>query len=135
MAQEDAGDKKERGIGLLGSLKALFATMVAIAHTRLELFGEELQEEITRLGSLLVWGYVALFFASLAVWFLCLSILIAFWDTPYRLVVAGSLAAFFFVLAAVAVAFVVNLLQSKKRLFDASLGELERDEAELGGGP
>jgi len=28
----------------------------------------------------------------------------------------------------------VNLLQSKKRLFDASLGELERDEAELGGG-
>ena len=44
--------------------------MVAIAHTRLELFGEELQEEITRLGSLLVWGYVALFFASLAVWFL-----------------------------------------------------------------
>ena len=135
MAQEDAGDKKERGIGLLGSLKALFATMVAIAHTRLELFGEELQEEITRLGSLLVWGYVALFFASLAVWFLCLTILIAFWDTPYRLVVAGSLAALFFVLAAVAVAFVVNLLQSKKRLFDASLGELERDEAELGGGP
>ena len=64
-----------------------------------------------------------------------LTILIAFWDTPYRLVVAGSLAAFFFVLAAVAVAFVVNLLQSKKRLFDASLGELERDEAELGGGP
>jgi len=135
MAQEEAGDKKERGIGLLGSLKALFATMVAIAHTRLELFGEELQEEITRLGSLLVWGYVALFFASLAVWFLCLTILIAFWDTPYRLVVAGSLAALFFVLAAVAVAFVVNLLQSKKRLFDASLGELERDEAELGGGP
>jgi len=135
MAQEGAGDAKERGIGLLGSLKALVATMVAIAHTRLELFGEELQEEITRLGSLLVWGYVALFFASLAVWFLCLSILIAFWDTPYRLVVAGSLAAFFFVLAAVAVAFVVNLLQSKKRLFDASLGELERDEAELGGGP
>jgi len=135
MAQGEVGDPKERGIGLLGSLKALFATMVAIAHTRLELFGEELQEEITRLGSLLVWGYVALFFASLAVWFLCLSILIAFWDTPYRLVVAGSLAAFFFVLAAVAVAFVVNLLQSKKRLFDASLGELERDEAELGGGP
>jgi uncharacterized membrane protein YqjE len=135
MAQEEAGDPKERGIGLLGSLKALFATMVAIAHTRLQLFGEELQEEITRLGSLLVWGYVALFFASLAVWFLCLTILIAFWDTPYRLVVAGSLAAFFFVLAAVAVAFVVSLLQSKKRLFDASLGELERDEAELGGGP
>jgi uncharacterized membrane protein YqjE len=135
MAQEEAGDPKERGIGLLGSLKALFATMVAIAHTRLELFGEELQEEITRLGSLLVWGYVALFFASLAVWFLCLTILIAFWDTPYRLVVAGSLAAFFFVLAAVAVAFVVSLLQSKKRLFDASLGELERDETELGGGP
>jgi len=34
----------------------------------------------------------------------------------------------------VAVGFVVNLLKSKKRLFDASLGELERDEAELGDG-
>jgi len=108
--------------------------MVAIAHTRLELFGEELQEEITRLGSLLVWGYVALFFASLAVLFLALVILIAFWDTPYRLLVAIGLAVLFLVLAAVAVGFVVNLLKSKKRLFDASLGELERDEAELGDG-
>ena len=134
MAQEGAGDAKECGIGLLGSLKALVATMVAIAHTRLELFGEELQEEITRLGSLLVWGYVALFFASLAVLFLALVILIAFWDTPYRLLVAIGLAVLFLVLAAVAVGFVVNLLKSKKRLFDASLGELERDEAELGDG-
>jgi uncharacterized membrane protein YqjE len=134
MAQEGAGDAKERGIGLLGSLKALVATMVAIAHTRLELFGEELQEEITRLGSLLVWGYVALFFASLAVLFLALVILIACWDTPYRLLVAIGLAVLFLALAAVAVGFVVNLLKSKKRLFDASLGELERDEAELGDG-
>jgi uncharacterized membrane protein YqjE len=131
MAREEPGDAKERGIGLLGSLKALFATMVAIAHTRLELLGEELQEELTRLGSLLVWGYVALFFASLAVWFLCLTILIAFWDTPYRLLVAGSLAVIFLVLAAVAVGFVVSLMHSKKRLFDASLGELERDATEL----
>ena len=134
MAQGEAGDPKERGIGLLGSLKAFFATMVAIAHTRLELFGEELQEEITRLGSLLVWGYVALFFASLAVLFLALVILIACWDTPYRLLVAIGLAVLFLALAAVAVGFVVNLLKSKKRLFDASLGELERDEAELGDG-
>jgi len=130
MAKAETRDEKERGIGLLGSLKALFATMVAIAHTRLELLGEELQEELTRLGSLLVWGYVALFFASLAVGFLGLTILIAFWDTPYRLLVAGSLAAIF-ILAAVAVGFVVSLIHTKKRLFDASLGELERDADEL----
>ena len=133
MAQQEPGDAKERGLGLLGSLKALVATLVAMAHTRLELLGEELQEELTRLGSLLVWGYVALFFASLAVWFICLTVLIAFWDTPYRLLVAGSLAALFVVLAAVAVGFVVSLMHSKKRLFNASLDELERDEAELGG--
>jgi len=66
--------------------------------------------------------------------FLALVILIAFWDTPYRLLVAIGLAVLFLVLAAVAVGFVVNLLKSKKRLFDASLGELERDEAELGDG-
>jgi uncharacterized membrane protein YqjE len=99
MAQEEAGDPKERGIGLLGSLKALFATMVAIAHTRLELFGEELQE-ITWLRSLLVWGYIALFFASLAVWFLCLTILIASGIRPIGLWSRGLAA--FFVLAAVA---------------------------------
>jgi uncharacterized membrane protein YqjE len=131
MAQAEPEKGKERGIGLLGSLKALFATMVAIAHTRLELLGEELQEELTRLGSLLVWGYVALFFASLAVGFLGLTILIAFWDTPYRLLAAGSLAAIFFILAAVAVGFVVSLIHTKKRLFDATLGELERDADEL----
>jgi uncharacterized membrane protein YqjE len=63
--------------------------------------------------------------------FLGLTILIAFWDTPYRLLVAGSLAAIFFILAAVAVGFVVSLIHTKKRLFDASLGELERDADEL----
>jgi uncharacterized membrane protein YqjE len=66
--------------------------------------------------------------------FLSLVILIAFWDTPYRLLVAVGLAVLFLVLAAVAVGFVVSLLKSKKRLFDASLSELERDKADLGDG-
>jgi uncharacterized membrane protein YqjE len=125
-------DEKGREAGLIGSLKALLATLIAIAHTRLELLGAELQEERARLASLLVWGYVALFFASLAVWFLCLTILIAFWDTPYRLLVAGGLALLFFVLAAVAVGSVVRLMHSERRLFDASLTELERDREDLG---
>jgi len=51
-----------------------------------------------------------------------------------RHLVAIGLVVLFLALAAVAVGFVVNLLKSKKRLFDASLGELERDEAELGDG-
>jgi uncharacterized membrane protein YqjE len=125
-------DEKGREAGLIGSLKALLATLVAIAHTRLELLGAELQEERARLAWLLVWGYVALFFAGLAVWFLCLTILIAFWDTPYRLLVAGGLALLFFVLAAVAVGSVVRLMHSERRLFDASLTELERDREDLG---
>jgi uncharacterized membrane protein YqjE len=108
------------------------ATLIAIVHTRLELFSTELKEELARLGLILVWGYVALFFASLAVWLLCLTIVIAFWDTPYRLLVAGLLALLFFVLAAVAIAYVARLVHAKPRLFDASLTELERDREELG---
>lgn len=130
-ADQAPGGKHARRAGLFGSVKALLATLVAIVHTRLELLSTELQEELARLGSILAWGYVALFFASLAVWFLGLTVLIVFWDTPYRLLVAGLLALVFFILAAAAVAFVLRLVHSKPRLFDASLTELERDHQDL----
>ena len=42
--------------GLFASLKALLATLIAIGHNRLELFSTELQEEIARAASMLLWA-------------------------------------------------------------------------------
>ena len=53
--------------GLFASLKALLATLIAIGHNRLELFSTELQEEIARAASILLWALAALLLAFLAV--------------------------------------------------------------------
>ena len=52
---------------LLHSLTQVVATLVAMAHTRLELFASELQEEIQRASSLILASIlVTLFFFMLA---------------------------------------------------------------------
>ena len=47
--------------GLFDSVKALAASLLAIAHTRLELFSTEIEEQRAWLSSMLVWTLVALF--------------------------------------------------------------------------
>ena len=60
------------GKGLLASLTALAATLVAIAHTRLDLLSSDLEEEREHLLSLLVLSLSALFFsASACCWRRC----------------------------------------------------------------
>ena len=53
--------------GLADSLKVLAATLLAIAHTRLELISIELEEQGVWLSSMLVWALVGLFCAGLGV--------------------------------------------------------------------
>ena len=44
--------------GLFDSLRSLLATLVAMAHTRVELFGTELEEELHRVVALAVPGFL-----------------------------------------------------------------------------
>jgi uncharacterized membrane protein YqjE len=129
MADQPPRDRGERRAGLVGSLRTLAATLVAIAHTRLELVGVELREEFARLGAVLLWGYLALFFGSVAMVLLTLALAVLW--TEHRLIVLGVAAVLFLVLALLAARAAVAVARRKPRLFEASLTELDHDQRQL----
>jgi uncharacterized membrane protein YqjE len=129
MADQPPQDRGERRAGLVGSLRTLAAALVAIAHTRLELVGVELREEFARLGAVLLWGYLALFFGSVAMVLLTLALAVLW--AEHRLIVLGVAAVLFLVLALLAARAAVAVAHRKPRLFEASLTELEHDRRQL----
>jgi uncharacterized membrane protein YqjE len=119
---------------LFDSAKALAASVVALAHNRLELLSVELQEEVGRVALLLLWVQMALFFVFLGIIFLALVALIFFWD-DHRVLVATLLAVLFIVLAALAGTVAWRQIAAKPRPFDASLNELAKDSEQLSSRP
>ena len=119
------------GSGLFDSLRAMLATLVTLAHTRLELVSVELEQEGERLAGLVLWAILGLFCGGLAVLMLALTIVIAFWD-GHRLLAAGLVALLFTVLAMVAGLVVRHRLRTRPRFLSATIGELERDARALG---
>jgi uncharacterized membrane protein YqjE len=119
-------------MGLFRSLGNLAATLVGIAHTRLQLLTTELQEEVQRAAQLLVWAAVALLAGMLAVFLGALTVIFYFWDT-HRLLAALLVTGGMFALAALAVAVLLAKLRAKPQLLDATLNELKRDHAHLRG--
>lgn len=122
-------DPGRRG-GLFDSVKMLAATFLAIAHTRLELFSTELEEERVWFSSMLVWALLALFCAGLGVVFATLVVVLALWDT-HRLLAVGIPAILFLLGAALAALVVLGKARAKPRLFAASLAELSKDREQL----
>lgn len=128
---EPAGQNRGgRAAGLVGSLRALLATVIAMAHTRLELVGTELREELARLGTLVLYCYLALFFGSVGVMLLTLALVVAVWEEHRLTVLVGS-GVVFLALTGLVARLAVALVRQKPRLFDASLNELERDREQL----
>ncbi|MGH8768234.1 MAG: phage holin family protein, partial [Burkholderiales bacterium] len=116
--------------GLFDSLKAMLATLVGIAHTRVELIGTEVEEQFARLVSLLVWGLVALFFAFTGVILSAIAFIVVFWDSN-RVLAATGLAAAFVLFAVIAVLGFIARAKARPRLFKASLDELAKDRSQL----
>jgi len=117
--------------GLLDSLRALAATLVAMAHTRVELFGTEIEEELHRVVALVVGGMVVLALSSLALLFSALVVIAVFWDT-HRIAAVACVAAGFIALALASFAVVRVRTRRQSRLLASTLGELERDLQQLG---
>jgi uncharacterized membrane protein YqjE len=116
--------------GLFDSLRALIATIVAMAHTRVELFGTELEEEVRRVVVLLLGSMLVLALASLALVFSGLVVIAAYWDT-HRVAATAWVAIGFIVLAAGSYLAVRQRTQRRSRLLSSTLDELERDLALL----
>ena len=116
--------------GLFASLKALLATLIAIGHNRLQLFSTELQEEIARAASVLVWALAALLLTLLAILLAVGAILLAV-PAESRALTAALIALGAFAAAAVAALASHSRVTAKPRLFDATLSELGKDRDHL----
>lgn len=118
--------------GVFDSAKQLLGSLVAHLHTRLALFSTELAEEKLRLTALLYSALLALFLIFVTLILALLFVIAASWDTAYRLPAIGGLTLLFLIGAGIAWSRVRAQLQSRPRLFEASLAELYQDRQQLG---
>lgn len=125
-----SADAPAAGKGLLESLTNFAATLVAVAHTRLDLLSTDLEEERAHVFSLLVLGLAALFFIGIGVVLTTILLVAAFWDT-HRVLVLSLFAGFFLVMGLVAGAVAIHKVRTKPKLFSASLSELCKDRQQL----
>lgn len=116
--------------GLLEALGDLAATLVAMAHTRLDLLSTDLEEDRDHLLTLTITSLSALFFLGIGVVLSALVLVVLFWDT-HRILILGLLAAAFLALGLVAANRARRLAKSKPRLFASSLSELFKDREQL----
>lgn len=125
---DNAPDERK---GLLHSLTALVATLVAMAHTRLDLLSTDLEEEREHLLALLLLAFIALFCLGVGVLLASLLLVVVFWDT-HRVLVLGLLTGVFLVGGLAACGLAMHKVRSKPRLFAASIAELAKDRQQLG---
>lgn len=124
MSEDSA--REEGHAGLLGSLRSLLATLIAIGHTRLELLSTEIQEEVERVSSLLLWSMIAVLLGMLGLLLVAMGIVL--WvDGPNRWIAAGTIAALFFAACIAAGWIARSRMMLKPRPFAATLSELAQD--------
>ena len=126
MSEKTPGGRK----GLLESLTAMAATLVAIAHTRLELLSADVEEDRAHVLSLLMLAMAALFFLGVGLVLAAILLVVAFWDT-HRILALSGLAGFFLAAGMAAWMLAKHKARTKPRLFAASLSELLKDRQHL----
>jgi uncharacterized membrane protein YqjE len=116
--------------GLFHSLSSFVGTLVSVAHTRLQLLTTELQEEVQRAAQLLVWAFIALFAAMMALFLGALTVIFVFWDT-HRLLAALLMTGVLLGVALSAALVLRAKLKSRPALLDETLAELAKDRDQL----
>lgn len=124
-----------RESGLFASLSRLLATVLQMAQVRLQLLGTEVELEKRRLFDGLLWGGVALVALGLGLVLLCGFVILLFWE-GYRLAAVGGMTVLFLVGGTLMLRHARYRLSNRndsKGMFEASLAELKRDQADLNG--
>lgn len=114
--------------GVLGTLRGLLVTGIALSRVRLALFATEVREERARVAGLLMYGFAAVLLLWAGVVFLAAFFTVLFWES-HRLLVLGACAAVFIAAGLWAVMTARHHAGTPSRLFAASLDELARDQA------
>jgi uncharacterized membrane protein YqjE len=132
MTEEPQAEQSQLAVGLFRSVGNLAATLIGIAHTRLELLTTELQEEIQRAAHVLLWAALALLAGMLAMFLGALTIILYFWET-HRVLAALIITGVFVAVAVIAIGVLFSKLHGKPPILDATLNELARDRDQLRG--
>lgn len=115
--------------GLLAAVKDIAATLLATGRTRLELLGNEIEEEKLRAIRLLLMAQAMAFCLGIGTLLLVGLLAIVFWDS--KLFVIGGFTCLFLLLGGLFYRAFQHSLQRPKPVFDASLTELEEDIRQL----
>ena len=123
-------EEPQSASGLFQSLSNFAGTLIAIAHTRLELLTTELQEEVRQVGAILLWAFVAAFTALLGLFLASLVFIFAFWDT-HRIAASLVMIGMFVGLTIFAALVLRKKLREKPPMLDDTLAELAKDRDNL----
>ncbi len=127
---DDAAHSRSAQGGLFASLRALLATLIGTARTRLELLQVELEEEKLRLAGIGVLAMAAVFFLGLAILVFTFFVILLFWDT-HRVMASGLIALAYLLVGLGCAAAARRRASTKSTLFAASLAQLDADRAQL----
>lgn len=115
---------------LAHTLKGMGGRLLALLQVRLELLGVEAREELNRATELVALVAVACVLGCMGLGFLAVLITVALWDS-HRLLALTAFTVLFVTLACVAVWQARARMQRGSHMFEASLGELNRDRETL----
>ena len=125
--RESAEEREPGPIGsLFRSIARLAATLVAIAHTRIELLTTELQQEMYRIAAIMVWTVIAVFAAGIGLFMAALVIVFIFWDT-HRVLASVLVTSVFFAIAVVSLLVLRMKLKNRPPILEGTLAELASD--------
>jgi uncharacterized membrane protein YqjE len=127
IATAGPGTGHARAAGPFESLKELGRTAIDIVHTRFDLLVTEIAEEQVRLAELLLYAALALLSLFLAVVIVAVFVVATLWDTEYRLIATGGIAAALLLSAIGCGVACVRKAKEKPKLFSSSLDELGAD--------
>ena len=107
-------------------LKNLLASLLDLVHTRVDLLGTELREELLRFGLIMAGAVLVLLLVTVGAGMLAAALVLALWQEHALL--GLSLAGACFLIAGSATVWAMSrVMRAKPRPFDASLNELRRD--------
>ena len=115
--------------GLFTALKNASITLLANGRTRLELLGNEFEEEKLRAIRLLLIAEAMVFCLGLGILLFIALLTILFWD--HRIALVGGFAGLLLLLGGVSYNALKHATQRKEKPFASSLAELEEDLRQL----
>lgn len=131
---EDPAQVQEGLDSARGPLKNLLASLLDLVHTRVDLLGTELREELLRFGLIMAGAVLVLLLVTVGAGMLAAALVLALWQEHALL--GLSLAGAGFLIAGSATVWAMSrVMRAKPRPFDASLNELRRDRDALRANP